>query len=450
MDTHACYLSLLPTLHRLGFDKGNHSMPATATAPNSYTTVNINKLRVGTKLKSPIFDARDDREILLLAAGTTITRQQLTRLVARGIGFVRVAQSELADVVEQESAPIHAPETPEETRRKYRANSFIKSINSQPSGHYDEEQKKEFELSYQESLHQVENMFDALTEGMASDTVAIAESASASLVKVAEDLDMFVSLGVEPEQDRYPCRHSMQTAMLAMSIGTINGLSKDELMDLGIGCFVHDVGMIRLSEQLVDAERSLNQMEFLEITKHPAMTFDMVRHLKSVPNGARMVAYQMHERCNGSGYPRQRNARQIHQLAKIAAVSDVYLALVSNRPYRPGRLPYDAMETLLHEARKGLYDADVIRCLLETVSLFPIGSYVELSDSRVARVLRSNRENYTRPVVETWFPGQFQAPSQLVDLSQETDLNVVRPLPSLKTLTDSEGIDEQYINDFWD
>ena len=297
---------------------------------------------------------------------------------------------------------------------------------------------------------QVEAMFASLSSGMMSDTVEFATSASESLVKISQDLDLFVSLGIEPERDKYPCRHSAQTAMLAMSIGTILGLSKDELMDLGIGCFVHDIGMLRIEADLVNSKRSLGQMEFLEITKHPALTFDMVRYNKSVTNGARMVAYQMHERCNGSGYPRQRHARQIHQLAKIAAVSDVYLALVSPRPYRAGRLPYHAMETVLHEARKGLFDADVVRCLLETVSLFPIGSFVELNDTRIARVLRANRGNYTKPVVEAWYPGQLQGDPQIVDLSQEQGLNVTRPLPRIEEQLGAEQTDERFVNDFWD
>ena len=102
--------------------------------------------------------------------------------------------------------------------------------------------------------------------------------------------------------------------------------------------------------------------------------------------------------------PCHRSAAQIHPLAKIAAVADVFVALVSPRPYRPALLHYHAMEQILHGARQGLYDTAVVRALLHTVSLFPIGSLVEINDGRIGKVLRSNRDAYTSPVIETEIP----------------------------------------------
>src|SRR5690606_27821163 len=105
---------------------------------------------------------------------------------------------------------------------------------------------------------------------------------------------------------------------------------------------------------------------------------------------------------DGSGYPRGRTAQKIHPLAKIAGVADTFTALVARRPYRPGMLPYHAMVQMLRDVGAGLYDGQIVRALLNTVSLFPIGSFVALNDGRVGRVLRSNGAFYDRPMVECW------------------------------------------------
>ena len=203
--------------------------------------------------------------------------------------------------------------------------------------------------------------------------------------------------------------------------------------------------MLRVPDRVYAAERSLDEAEFERVAAHPLHTFDMMaEHLNAVPLASRMVAYQIHERCNGSGYPRGRRTGLIHEAAKVAAVADVYIALVSPRPHRPGLMPYYAVEHLLYGVRDGLFDSSTVRALLKTVSLFPIGSCVELSDGRVGRVLRSDPADYTRPVIETWRTGELDAPPEILDLVTEPGLRVRRPLTSLphSATTDKSALAE--------
>jgi HD-GYP domain-containing protein (c-di-GMP phosphodiesterase class II) len=177
----------------------------------------------------------------------------------------------------------------------------------------------------------------------------------------------------------------------------------------------------------------LEPAEFRSIVRHPVLTFEVLEeNLERVPAGARMVAYQIHERCDGSGYPRGRTGERIHELAKIAAVADTYVALVSPRPHRRGLVPYFAVETILRGVREGLFDARVARGLLRCVSLFPIGSYVALSDGRVGRVIRSAGEHFDRPVLESWPRNNLDHQPAVLDLAAEPELRVVRPLARLR------------------
>jgi hypothetical protein len=89
----------------------------------------------------------------------------------------------------------------------------------------------------------------------------------------------------------------------------------------------------------------------------------------------------------------------IHPFARILHVADAYLAMTAQRPFRPPLMPYAAMECLVRQAERNQVDADVVRSLLRVLSLFPIGSFVRLSDGRVAQVVRSNAHSFVRPIV---------------------------------------------------
>jgi hypothetical protein len=105
----------------------------------------------------------------------------------------------------------------------------------------------------------------------------------------------------------------------------------------------------------------------------------------------------------------------------------------SPRPHRPGMLPYHAMEKLIRGAREGKFDPESVRAFLHAVSLFPIGSYVEVSDGRIGQVVRANGEDFTRPVVELRRPHATGDP-EVVDLSQWPELKIMRPLSGLPAL----------------
>ena len=115
---------------------------------------------------------------------------------------------------------------------------------------------------------------------------------------------------------------------------------------------------------------------------------------------------------------------RIHLFARIGAVADTYLAMISPRNGRTGLAPYDAVEKLLYATRIGLFDPTVVRALLHAASLFPVGSMVTLSDGRTGRVSRSNRDRYDRPVVEIDSAGSEDS-CEIVDLSAHGSLNVV-------------------------
>lgn len=271
----------------------------------------------------------------------------------------------------------------------------------------------------------LERVFGLLRKGRAPNDDSIGMISREALECVAEDMDLFVAMGLRPGGDDYPSRHSLHVAMLAIAIGVAVGYDEPALLMLAQGCLLHDLGMLGVEEAAYQHERELSPEEYSEVAAHPVRVFEFLqRYGQHIATPARLVAYQIHERCDGSGYPRGAAGKRIHPLAKIAAVADVFVALISPRPHRRPLAPYNAMEKILFDTRLGLFDAAAVRGLLRTVSLYPLGSEVELSDGRTGLVCRAHPEHYDRPmlVVTDGLLGQ----AVVVDLLRHPDLKVLR------------------------
>lgn len=240
-----------------------------------------------------------------------------------------------------------------------------------------------------------------------------------------EDFDTAVSLAVQPLYDGYPVRHSVQTSLLSMAMGTDAGFLESELVAIGLGSLVHDVGMLLVPNRLLGNE-PISERDRRELMRHPLHAAEALAKSEDAPACARYVAAQIHERLDGSGYPHGVKGSTNHRLARYAAVADTFLGMIAPRPHRPAHEPYRAMEEILFAAHRGRFDAAAVRALLRVVSLYPVGSCVWLNDGRVGRVVRSNPGSVDRPVIMAMDLNVDPPEPQAVDLSAQTSLCIVR------------------------
>ena len=284
-----------------------------------------------------------------------------------------------------------------------------------------------------QSTHDVNEQFGALRDGRVSDIGVFHTIIQDQLFQIIEDKDVFACLGIQSHMGDYPSRHALQVSMLAMLMGVAMGWDAETLTDLGMGCLVHDAGMLSLNEPQYGKKGILSAHDLGEVAKHVVVGLAAFqRRTSEISERALIVAYQMHERCNGGGYPRGYTIEQIHPLARVAAIADVFVALISPRPHRPGMVPYHAIKKITQDTEHGLFDKEAFRALLDTVSIFPIGSFIALNDGRVGRVLRPNVGRYDRPVVEAWSQGHTHERSTIVNLAEETSIAISSPLARIE------------------
>ncbi|MCC6178037.1 MAG: HD-GYP domain-containing protein [Chloroflexi bacterium] len=212
-----------------------------------------------------------------------------------------------------------------------------------------------------------------------------------SLINEVLESNTLASLESLKSHNDYTFQHSVDVAVVGILLGRTAGLPRDQLRELALGCLLHDLGKIYIDEAILDKPGKLTPEEFDEIKKHPQMGFELIRRMPVFSILPAHVAFQHHERQDGTGYPRgligandvsrsltdRMNPRRMLLIAELAAVADVYSALTSDRPYRPS-LPLDKAATIMTDIAGDHLNAEVVAMLMRTIPMFPVGHWIEI------------------------------------------------------------------------
>lgn len=268
----------------------------------------------------------------------------------------------------------------------------------------------------------------ALSAGRKISANGLRQSVTHFVNKSAIDFDLLpLIVAMQQSKDEYLYDHCVNVSLLSLAIAAQLGLDREAFIEIGLGGMLQDIGMLRVPRVIRLSTGTLTDREWREIHRHPLHTLDMLSNLPKIPQTVKFIGYQAHERIDGHGYPRHQTDRQLLAHAKIVSIADVYAAMTNARPYRPPMSPYDAVKTILMDGKANKFDRVIVRALLDTISLFPIGSNIRLSDGSMAKVLRANPDLHTRPMVEELATDGLPT-GRVIDLSHEAAPSVVAAL----------------------
>ena len=229
------------------------------------------------------------------------------------------------------------------------------------------------------------------------------------------------------KDEDYLIFHTINTAIIAVVIGDAMKFSDQWLMELGIAALLHEIGMLRLPPESYLGKRELTDEEKKLIYIHPIIGYNFLKSFDFPPTVSRAVL-EHHERENGKGYPKQKTAENIHLYSKIIAVACSYAAISAARPHREAVDSHTGMMELLKNDEKR-YNEKVIRALVSSLSVFPIGLHVMLSDGKKGQVVDINPKKPYYPVVQIL--GQTNLDGTVVTIKTSEDgVSVVRALSS--------------------
>lgn len=222
--------------------------------------------------------------------------------------------------------------------------------------------------------------------------------------------------------DDYLYGHAVNVSVLSLIIGHALGYNAKQLMYLGTGAILHDIGLALLPEGLIrKPEEKMTAEEKKIYRSHPKLGYETVKNSWDVDAFSKLIIWGHHEHLDGMGYPRGLKGNEIHEMARIVAVCDVYDELTSSEIV-PGKKmpPYLAMEYLSLNA--GIkFDPEIVELFLKHIATYPVGSMVILNDGRAGIVEKQNEGFPMRPVVRLLNVADYA----IADLMQEMNAVIV-------------------------
>ncbi|WHZ21387.1 MAG: Metal-dependent phosphohydrolase [Nitrospira sp.] len=190
----------------------------------------------------------------------------------------------------------------------------------------------------------------------------------------------------------------INVGILCTKVGIGLGYYGEELRRLALAGLLHDIGIFAVPQQLLTKSGRLTSDERALVEQHPRLGSDVIGHLGADYAWLADVVLQAHERGMGQGYPNRLKGREINELAQIIGLVDIFDALVSPRPYRRRMLPHEAVRELLNTERTA-FPREIMKALVEQLSVYPLGTKVRLSSGEEGVVVRITPRYPSRPVI---------------------------------------------------
>lgn len=253
---------------------------------------------------------------------------------------------------------------------------------------------------YDEYMNYIEQILTHYTTHKQINQEELSETVKELCIFIKENKRFILRVNPSKENSNknFLVKHSMRTTVLAIAIALQLHMPLSKMIELGVACILHEIGMLRLPPQIYMTEKKLTPGEKIQIFKHPLLGYSIAKDLE-FPISIQLGILEHHEKENATGYPRKLSGDKITTIAKIISVACSYEAITSPRTYKDERTEFEAIIELLKNSNKQ-YDDTVIKALLFSVSLYPIGAYVYLSNRKVGIVVDTNPDNPKCPVVQ--------------------------------------------------
>lgn len=249
-----------------------------------------------------------------------------------------------------------------------------------------------------EAVGNVKKMLQDAAVGKSFETETAKKQINEMVKSIFRNKDALLSLTRLKSFDEYTFTHSVNVTVLAIALARELGFSREQVDVIGFGAMLHDVGKMSVPESILNKPGKLTHKERIEIQKHPAKGYEILKERGDIPEAAQLMAYEHHEKADGNGYPCGKKLVQLQPESILTGVVDVYDALTSARVYKPGVNPPHAL-TFLKARAEGEYRPDYVDKFIEVIGIFPVGSVVEFNTGQIGIVKEINRDSLFKPYV---------------------------------------------------
>lgn len=324
-------------------------------------------------------DVISDIGITFLSKGTSLTEAHISNLANMGISFVYIKGHEI-----------------------------VKS---------DDKMKYDAKIAYDEAIATFKKAYMTSRIGSSIEDQGLDKVIILLAKFFADSTDVLTKLRNMESTELYIYKHAVHVAVLAMTIAKWMRLSHQDVLEVGMAGYLHDVGKSQIPSNILNKPGSLNIGEYDIVKGHSKFTFESVKSLRSVSSKVSESILYHHERLDGTGYPEGLKGAQIPLYARIIAVADVLDAIMSDKVYSLRVSPYKAIEILRAESF-GKLDPKITNIVIKNVADCYVGNKVKLSNGQIGEVILLNRSDLTRPLIKLM-------DSTFVDLSTDFKIEIM-------------------------
>ncbi|WP_114953860.1 HD-GYP domain-containing protein [Sphingosinicella terrae] len=250
------------------------------------------------------------------------------------------------------------------------------------------------------SKEKVRELFDAARLGKAVESSAVLSVVAEVASEIEHNRRALLRVLRLKSKDEYTYLHSVAVCALMVNLAAQIGLDERTAAKLGTAGLLHDVGKVKIPDEVLNKPGRLTDEEYALAKTHSIEGYRLLVQVEGIPPVALDVCQHHHEKMDGTGYPHGLNGEEISLAARMGAICDVYDALTSNRPYKNAWTPLEAITRM--RQWQGHFDPQLLFAFMLSVGLLPVGTVVELRRERLGIVIEGGRRA-TRPKVLAFY-----------------------------------------------
>jgi HD-GYP domain-containing protein (c-di-GMP phosphodiesterase class II) len=301
------------------------------------------------------------------------------------------------------------------------------------------------QILWRDAQATVQRVFEGVREGAPLDHPALKGTVEAFLSQLVERPVAMMTMAQLQQMkrlDRDMFGHAVDVCVLSLLVAKTHGLGAPMLEALGLGALLHDIGELRLPQNMFNRKGAFTEKERALMQSHPLLGLAMLLDMPDIPEDTRRIVGEHHERLDGSGYPNALIGGQCSLPAQIVGLVDVYDALASGRNGRPPLSPSQAVRQLYQLGLQKRHTAWLVERMIQVLGVYPFGSLVELNTGERAVVFSPNPDERLKPVIKLLASDETprDQPPRILDLSSQPE---DEPLRFIMRILDpeKEGVD---------
>lgn len=254
-----------------------------------------------------------------------------------------------------------------------------------------EQQPEGSEAVYHAAIKTVEAIGHDVRMGKIPSSRQAVKTAKTMVKTILEEPFALLAMAMLKDYDNYTFNHSVNVAVIAMSVGKACGLANPDLYELGLGGLLHDLGKMTIDHKILAKPGKLNMAEFQVMQRHPVNGAKIVADMEQIPLNVIDIVNNHHLGYDRTGYPADARGRLVSPLADMTSIADTYDAMTSIRCYQRPLSPRQAIEEMKKLSGKHLHP-DYLKKFLAYLGTYPVGTLVRLKNGAIALICDQNRQ----------------------------------------------------------